>query len=69
MSPYILFPIFLISLIVKIYDRIRFEYRRKHARTSAYIKLYRENNLLYILLFLILSLDSGARAWEQFFGK
>ena len=46
MSPYFLFPLFLIGLLMKIYDRVRFERRRKGVKTSAYVKLYRENNNL-----------------------
>lgn len=69
MSPYFLFPLFLIGLLMKIYDRVRFERRRKGAKTSAYVKLYKENNNLYLLLFLILALRAGGQAWEQFFGQ
>lgn len=64
---YIYFIFFLFGLVIKIYKRFVFE-KNKSQYEKSYISLYRENNLLWIIIFLALSVDFGIKIAERILG-
>lgn len=64
MMEYIYFILFVIGLVFKIYRCVVFE-KNKSQYEKSYISLYRENNLLWIIIFLALSVDFGIKIAER----
>ena len=54
MKTYIFIIIFGIGLVTTIYDRYHFETKKKSKKDADYRNLFRENNNLFIIIFLTL---------------
>ncbi len=61
MKDLIFFLLFTAGLLFKMWDRYQFEKERKEKDyDDRFVSLYRENNLIYILIFLVLSYNFGS---------
>ncbi len=61
MKDLIFFILFTGGLLLKMWDRYQFERERKEKDYDArFVSLYRENNSIFILIFLLLSYNFGS---------